>query len=415
VSQGALEEARLRELLRAAPVPGAAEAERRGLRVVETAFAERAEAEEGGRRLPSLPRLTIALAIVTLLAALLLSPAGASVRHWIGDVFEPGVRNAEPALTRIPGGGRLVVDSPAGPWVVRADGARRLLGHYREATWSPHGLYLAAVSGRMLTAVAPDGTPRWSLAASARVEDPRWSPSGYRIAYRGGGELRVVHADGEAYAKLRAPAAPVAPTWSPDGVPELAYVDRHGHVVVADANSGRPLASAVALPGIASLQWGAGGVLLEVAPGLARLRRLHVDKLDGTLRLERPTPLPLAGSGRILAAALSPQGRTVALLRQFGGVARTRAEVDLLDIRNGRLRRLFRTPGRLGQIVWSPDSSRLLITWPQADQWLFVPVGGRSHLKAIGDVARQFSPGTRGSGRFPTVAGWCCPQGIPRG
>ncbi|HEU4598823.1 MAG TPA: hypothetical protein VFS26_03690, partial [Solirubrobacterales bacterium] len=187
------EERRLRELLRAAPVPGAAEAEERGLALVEAAFAQRPDTSV--RRPSSLPRLALALAVAALLAALVLSPAGAAVRHWIGDVFEPGVRNAEPALTRIPGGGRLVVDSGKGPWVVRPDGSRRLLGNYREATWSPHGLFLAATSGRTLTAVEPDGTPRWSIAAAARVEDPRWSPSGFRIAYRAGGELRVVHAD----------------------------------------------------------------------------------------------------------------------------------------------------------------------------------------------------------------------------
>lgn len=410
MSRGTVEERRLRELLRTALVPGAAEAERRGLAMVEAAFAERAQVRPAASSRPSLPRLAIALAVVTLLAALLLSPAGAAVRDWIGDVFEPGVRNAEPALTRIPGGGRLAVDSPAGPWVVQPAGSRRLLGDYREATWSPHGLYLAAVSGRTLTAVEPDGTPRWSITAPGRVSDPRWSPSGFRIAYRAGGELRVVHADGEAPSKLRAATAPIAPSWSPDGVPHLAYVDRQGHVVIAEANSGRRLAAAVALPGITTLQWGAGGVLLEASPEAVRLRRIGFDKLDGTLRLERAMPLPLPGSGRVLAAALSPRGRTAAVLRQLGGVAQTRAEVDLLDTRSGHLRRLFRTPGRLGQIAWSPDGERLLITWPQADQWLFVPVGGRAHLKAVGEISRQFNPGARASGRFPSIAGWCCPS-----
>ena len=36
------------------------------------------------------------------LAALVLSPAGAEVRDWISDTIDPGVRNAEPALTSLP-------------------------------------------------------------------------------------------------------------------------------------------------------------------------------------------------------------------------------------------------------------------------------------------------------------------------
>jgi hypothetical protein len=401
----AIDERRLRELLRAAPVPGAAEAEERGLALVEAAFAGRPGTSL--RRARPLPRLAVALAAAALLAALVLSPAGAAVRHWIGDVFEPGVRNAEPALTRIPGGGALAVDSAAGPWVVHPDGSRRLLGRYREATWSPHGLYLAAVSGRTLTAIEPDGTPRWSISAAARVEDPRWSPSGYRIAYLAKGELRVVHADGEAFSKLRAAAAPVAPSWSPDGVADLAYVDRRGRVIVAAANSGRVLARTAALPGIKRLQWGAGGVLLEASGESARVRRIEFDRLGEEMRLGGPEALRLPGAGQIADLAVSPRGREVAVLRQTSAGGRPRAEVDLLAPGSGAPRRLFRTPGRLGQVEWAPDGSRLLVTWPQADQWLFFPIGRRGRVVAVGDISRQFNPGGAPTA-FPRLSGWCC-------
>jgi WD40-like Beta Propeller Repeat len=407
VRRAGIDEQKLRERLREAPLPGADAAERRGRAVVMAAFDERAKQPQP-RRTP-LPRLAIALAAVTLLAALLLSPAGASVRHWIGDVFEPGVRNAEPALTRVPGGGRLAVTSPTGPWVVQPNGERRLLGHYREATWSPHGLYLAAVSGQTLTALQPDGTPRWSIDAPRRVTDPRWSPSGYRIAYRAGGELRVVHADGSAPTGLRAKSAPIAPSWSPSGLPQLAYVDARGRVTLAAANSGERLAAAPALERITGLEWSSDGQLLEVSPVAVRLRPVAFVKLHAGLRLGRPRPVSLPGSARVLGASISPDGSALAVLRQFGGVAQTRAEVDLVGLRSGRVRRLFRTPGRLGEIAWSPDSSRLLITWPQADQWLFVPVQGHARVQAVGDISRQFAPGTSRAA-FPRVAGWCCPQ-----
>ncbi|HWA53140.1 MAG TPA: hypothetical protein VG816_03095, partial [Solirubrobacterales bacterium] len=127
---------RLRALLREEPIPGAAEAERRGLELVERAHAERRPTQ----RPVALPRLAIALAVAALLAALLLSPAGAAVRDWVGGVFTAGVKNAEPALTGVPGGGDLLVQSSRGPWIVHPDGSRRLLGDYDEATWSPHGL-----------------------------------------------------------------------------------------------------------------------------------------------------------------------------------------------------------------------------------------------------------------------------------
>ena len=176
-----MNEKRLSELLRETPVPGAADAEGRGLRVIDAAFS--------GRRAPrrrALPRLAVALAGAALFAALLLTPAGADVRAWIGDVFTAGVPNAEPELTEIPGGGRLLVQSAQGPWVVQADGSRRLLGAYAAAAWSPHGLFVAAASSRTLSAVEPDGTPHWSITAPGRVRDPRWSPSGFQIAYRAG-------------------------------------------------------------------------------------------------------------------------------------------------------------------------------------------------------------------------------------
>ena len=75
-----MNETRLRTLLREAPAPDSEEAERRGLGMVETAFAERRR-----RAHSPLPRLALVLAVAALVGALLLSPAGASVRDWVGD------------------------------------------------------------------------------------------------------------------------------------------------------------------------------------------------------------------------------------------------------------------------------------------------------------------------------------------
>ncbi|HET7509834.1 MAG TPA: hypothetical protein VFJ65_06230 [Solirubrobacterales bacterium] len=397
-----MNEAQLRELLRETPVPGAAEAERRGKAMVLAAYEQRPR-----ERRAVLPRFAAAVAAAVLLAILVLSPAGATVRGWIDDVFTAGVPGAEKALTRVPGGGRLVVQSQAGPWVVQPDGSRRLLGDYREATWSPHGLYLAAAKGRTLTAVEPDGTPHWSLTAPATMRDPRWSPSGYRIAYRSGVELRVVHADGTADSLLDSRVAPVAPSWAPSGVHQLAYVDGRGQIVLRDVDSDRVLGRAVGLPGIETLEWGPGGVLLEASPAAVGVRLLVLDKLSGRLRISHLRRLRLPAAGRIADVALAPDGRTVAVLSQVDRSARAHAEISLIDIRTGAVRRLFGTPGRLGEIAWSSRGDRLLVAWPAADQWLFIPAQARSRVKAVAGISAAFAPGAEARS-FPSVEGWCC-------
>lgn len=395
-------EEQLRALLREVPVPGTEAVERRGLEMTAEAFAARRPA----RRSP-LPRLALAAVVAALLAALLLSPAGAAVRDWVDDVFTAGVPDAEPGLTEIPGGGRLLVGSPAGPWVVQPDGSRRLLGDYREATWSPRGLFVGVVAGRALSAVEPDGSPRWSLTASAPVADPRWSPSGFEIAYRAGAALRVVGADGAGDALLDRRIAPVPPAWSPQGLPLLAYVDLGGRLRLISIRDGAPAGSAAALPKVDSLQWAAGGSrLLEASPSAVRLRDLDPDKLAAQLDVGPPRRIPLPPGALVRDAALSPDGGSVAILIARGG-ASPHSEVLLARADGGPPRRLFGTPGRLAELAWSPGSEHLLISWPDADQWLFLPVAGRGRVRAVADIAAQFAPGGHAAA-FPRLEGWCC-------
>lgn len=400
-----MNEQRLRELLREEPLPGAAEAERRGLAMVEGAYAERRRAER-----PVLPRLAVALAVVTLLAALLLSPAGAAVRDWIDDVFTAGVRDAEPTLTEIPAGGELLVGSPRGPWVVQADGSRRLLGNYREATWSPHGLFVAVAEGRTLNALEPDGTPRWSISTAGLVTDPRWSPSGFRIAYRAGESLRVVKADGTKDAPIASVSAPVPPAWFPTGPHLLAYVDGRGRIVVAETDTGSTMDAADAAPGTIGLDWSRdGGELLEARRRGLRMREVRADKLAGGLRLGATRQMPLPSSATVRDAAFSPRDQAIAVLLERpteNGVPRS--EAVLVDPAGGPGRRLFAVSGRLTELAWSPDGSRLLLAWPAADQWLFVPTEKGTRLRAIGDVSRVFAPGETGRAPFPRIEGWCC-------
>ncbi len=399
-----MNQAGLRSLLREVPIPSGETAERRGLELVSEAFAQRRPSRRN-----VLPRLAIAIAIATLIAALLLSPAGAAVRDWVGDAFTAGAPNPEPGLTEIPGGGRLLVQAPAGPWVVRADGSRRLLGDYGEATWSPRGLFVGAASGDVLSAIEPDGTPHWSLSAEGEVGDARWSPSGFQVAYRSGGELRVVAADGSDDRLLDPSVEPVPPAWSPLGTGLLAYVDANGRLRIARTDSGKSAGSAPASPGIANLEWGAGGsTLLESSPASLRVRELTVHKLASGLGIRPAREIGLPAAATVRDAALSPRGDTVAALLALDWAGPPRSLVVLIDTQGGPPRRLLSTPGRLAELAWSPDASRLLISWPDADQWLFVPSDGRGRVRAIGKISEQFAPGRRDSA-FPRIEGWCCP------
>lgn len=403
-----MNENRLRTLLRETPVPDADEVERRGRLLVETAFEQREP-----RRAPTLPRLAVIFAAATLLAALLLTPAGAAVRDWINDALTVGVRDAEPALTEIPGGGRLLVSSPEGSWVVQPDGSRRLLGEYPEATWSPRGLFVGAASGHMLSAVEPDGTVRWSLSADALVTDVRWSPSGVRIAYRAGAALRVVAGDGTGDTLIDRSVAPVAPVWLPLGPHLLAYVDAGGTLRMVNPDTGETFGSSPASRKAVELDWARDGSrLLEVTPRSLRLHEVTLSKLVVRLNPGPPRRVALPSAATVRTASFSPNGRSLAVLLQLPARGRQPAhsELYLMNPSGTSQRLLFTAPGLLSSLTWSPDGTRLLIAWPDADQWLFIPAAGRSRgrVRAIGGISREFAPGEPGSAVFPLLDGWCC-------
>ena len=64
-----------------------------------------------------------------------------------------------------------------------ADGAKRRLGDYAGAAWSPNGLFVVAWQGRELTALTPGGEVRWSLPGP---EPRRAGPlvAGRRLSHR---------------------------------------------------------------------------------------------------------------------------------------------------------------------------------------------------------------------------------------
>ena len=299
-----------------------------------------------------------------------------------------GVRNAKPELVRLPTSGRLLVQAPRGAWVVHDDGSRRLLGPYRDATWSPHGKFVAAVlDRRTLVALAPDGTVRWEKPQRTRLSFPRWSYEGFRIAYFAASTLRVIVGNGTEDRALAAADAHVAPAWRP-GTHDVAFVGRDGAIVVTDADGGRRLWRSNIASGARQLLWSDDGARLAAVTDAG----LTVFGAGGRMIGGANAP------GREVAAAFRPGSHELALV-----LALARSSVVLVDV--DRLprgpRRVFEGAGRFSGVAWAPAGRWLVIEWPSADQLVFVRVEGTPRLKAVSDVSRQFR-----SRSFPTIGGW---------
>ena len=271
------------------------------------------------------------LAAAAVVAGAVASPPGQAVLDSIREAV--GIERAQPALFSLPAPGRLLVESADGVWIVQADGSKRRLGDWREASWSPFGRFAVVARANELAAVEPNGDVRWSL-ARPRVRFPRWAGDRIdtRIAYLSGNSLRVVAGDGTGDRLLRRNVAAVAPAWLPGEGFRLAYTDRAGRRLVVDADT--------------------------------RPRRPQAP---------RPRPTPLSGHG-------APPARSL-----LGG------------------RVVFRGTGEFRDVARSPDGRWLLVTWPTADQWVFVRTDGRRKIEAVSGITRQF-----GGGSFPRIAGWCC-------
>ena len=213
-------------------IPGEHEARERAWAVVAAGFAER---EPQPRRRSWKPVAAVALGLVAL--AGLLSPPGRAVLDGIREAV--GVEGSAPALFSLPAEGRLLVSADSGAWVVEQDGSKRLLGRYREASWSPFGRFVVAARQNELVALEPDGDVRWSL-ARPDVRFPRWggTRADTRIAYLSAGELRVVGGDGRGDHLIDHEVAAEAPRWLPGPGHRLAYTRPDGTIHVVDGDTG---------------------------------------------------------------------------------------------------------------------------------------------------------------------------------
>jgi dipeptidyl aminopeptidase/acylaminoacyl peptidase len=330
--------------------------------------------------------------------ALAVTPPGDAVAQWVKRIVtrehKPGVAHARPGLRSLPAAGRLLVVSPAGAWIVGADGAQRRLGDWTGADWSPQGRFVVAWRGRHVAALDPRGNVRWLL-TRGRIHAAAWAPiDGYRVAYVSGSALRVVAGDGTGDHPLAARVGPAIPAWSPTVLHRLAYADRRGRVVVVDSDARvRAWRSA---PGgrVLQLAWTPDGSrLLALSPGSLRV-------LNARGRLLRRLAAPAGKRNARLAVAAD----RVALIRTAAITGRSEA-VLLRAARRGE-RRLFSLPGTLADVAFSPDGRWLLLGWRAADQWLFLHIADH-RVVAAGAIAAQFGPGALRPA-FPRLAGWCC-------
>jgi hypothetical protein len=390
-------ERELREALRRAAPADDRGARERSWRVVQAAYA-------GYRPRPRRPRWAAFVLAAVLAPVVAAGVAAASAPHshvgrWVRGVLGVGQRHERPVLGHVPGGGRLLVQAGGSAWVVSSDGAKRRLGAYAGASWSPHGLFVVGWRGRELTALDPGGRVRWSLAPAEPVAAARWAPiDGFRIAYVAGAELRIVNGDGSGDRRYGAARAAVAPAWRPDRRHVLAYVDAAGRVAAVAVDARRRLWRSARMPGVAALAWSPSGRRLLV---VTRGRLVLLDRA-GRRVASRAVPAGFAVDG----AEWSPRGDQVAVVRRAASAGRS--ELVLLDAALGQSERvLFNAPGRFGSPAWSPAADRLLLPWRDGDQWLFLRRRGASGLTTVTHVAQQFGPG-RTRPAFPRSAQWCC-------
>jgi hypothetical protein len=368
----------VRKDLERVEVPDAVGARERAWRVVRAGFEahERVPQERHRLRL-----VAVAVALTALAVGALATPPGSAVLDEIREVV--GVERAQPALFSLPAPGQLLVASDAGAWVVQKDGARRRLGPYREASWSPFGRFVVAARENELAALEPDGKARWTLARPG-VRFPRWggTTSDTRIAYLSRGTLRVVAGDGTDDHRLARRAVRAAPAWRPGAAHVLTYARKDGFVRVVDGDRGTVLSKQRATDAI-YVDWIADRRLVL---GPSELR-LYDD--SGGVVLRQPGPFALA--------VLAPRAQAVAIVRMEGDTS----TVEIVP-RNGRTERIFTGAGRFTDLVWSPDGRWLLVGWPGADQWVFIRADGK-RIRAVSNVSAQFR-----SRSFPRVEGWCC-------
>src|SRR5262249_14584671 len=287
--RAAMRDDELQRALESVTPPDSAEARSRAWAVIRAAHAER---EPSPRRRPFV-RPVLALAAVGAIVAAALSPPGRAVLSDVRDAIAPTrVERSAPALFALPSPGGLLVESTNGVWVVHADGSKRLLSGYREASWSPHGLFIVAANRNQLAALEPNGDVRWTL-ARPNVRDPRWGGTfaDTRIAYvtHPAGRvpaLRVVAGDDSGDHLVTKGLLALAPAWKPGSIRVIAVARADGRVRLWNADTRAVLAVSPGGERPVALAWSHDGRRLYA------LGRRHLEVLDNRAQPVRADAMP---------------------------------------------------------------------------------------------------------------------------
>jgi hypothetical protein len=369
--------------------PDEAGAQARTWATVREAYADRPEPAPAHRR----RRIGAVPAAVVLIAAVALSPATATVTRIINHAFS-AAHIARMAGLSLPAPGKLLVSGTHGTWIVSRSGSVRHLGPWTQASWSPRGLYVAVASAESLAAIDPGGAVAWQLPVRG-VSEPQWyRPSGYRVAYRTGADLHELAGDGRSDHLLARGVAPIASAWRPGHAFQLAYVTRSGTSVVRDADTGAPVWHSRAHPGRPlALSWSPDGSRLTLITSAGAWLMLPGQS--------PPLSVHLPVRGPLVAAAASPDGRRLALVR--GGAV---PQLELADLTAPQRPPRTVLGVAVAQPTWSPNSRWLLVTEPAAGSWLFVRAGSRVRILAEPGVAGKLA--RRGPPAALRIEGWCC-------
>ena len=262
------------------------------------------------------------------------------------------------------------VASPPGQAVL--DSIREAVGVER----AQPALFSLPAQGRLLVEsadgvwiVQPDGSKRrlggWREAS--------WSPFGRFVVVARANELAALEPDGDVRWSLARPNVRF-PRWAGDRIDtRIAYLSGTSlRVVAGDGTGDRLLRRNVAAAAPAWL------------PGEG-FRLAYTDRAGRTVVVD-------ADTGRVLREGAVAPARAP-MIRRRG--AASEVVVD------GRV--VFRGTGEFRDVVRSPDGHWLLVTWPTADQWVFVRLVGKRAIVAVSGITAQF-----GGGAFPRIAGWCC-------
>jgi len=322
-----------------------------------------------------------------------LSPPGRALVGSVHDAITSEKKKGRPALTSLPAPGVLLANSSQGPWLVRFDGSRRLLGPWWDASWSPQAKYAVVTRAHEVAAIDPQdkGRVRWSVARSGSVRGGRWSPDGFRVAYLNGRSLRVVVGDGTDDKSLRRAVGATPPAWRPTADHELAFSTVDGRIELVQSDSAKTLWRTVPGELPTRLVWSEDGQRLLVL-GDRSLRAL-----DSNGRRLWSIGLPIGPSG----VAFVRRGHRFVMIRFSPATGRSDLVLLQAEKDPGEARFLYSAPGEFRSLAISPNGRWLLVGWENADQWLFLRLTA-AKVQAVSNIAQEF-------GSFPAGVSWCCP------